>query len=183
MSAIATLEMAEFRDRPLTFEDCYQRHRNDVYRWGLRYGGGRKGWAEDLTHDVFVKLLEHFQRLADVDDLGGWLYTITARLAISRIRREQSWFGKLHRAAPEHQHELGADDLLERHEAASAAVAVMRTLPAQERVVLYMKLLDGASQKRIAEALSISEGYVSKLLARAWARIRVAGWEGDDVDA
>jgi RNA polymerase sigma-70 factor (ECF subfamily) len=82
-----------------------------------------------------------------------------------------------------HQHDLAADDLLVRHQAASAAVEVMRALPARERVVLYMKLLDGSSQKDIAATLSMSEGYVSKLLARAWARIRAAGWEGDDVDA
>jgi RNA polymerase sigma factor (sigma-70 family) len=183
MPVLATAAMAELSEPPVTFEDCYQRHRNEVYRLGLRYGGGRQSWAEDLTHDVFVKLLEHFQRLENVADLGGWLYTITARLAISRLRREQSWFGRLHRVPVAHQQDLPADDLLARHEAASAAVEVMRLLPARERVVLYMKLLDGQSQKHIAEALSMSEGYVSKLLARAWGQIRAAGWEVDDVDA
>ncbi len=183
MPAQAIVAMAGISEQPVTFEDCYQRHRNEVYRLGLRYGGGRRGWAEDLTHDVFVKLLEHFGQLEDVDDLGGWLHTITSRLAISRLRREQSWFGRLHRVPATPQQELPADDLLSRHQAASAVVEVMRTLPARERVVLYMKLLDGYSQKHIAETLSMSEGYVSKLLARAWARIHAAGWEVDDVDA
>jgi len=43
-----------------------------------------------------------------------------------------------------------------------------------------MKLLDGKSQREIAETLSVTEGYVSKIFARGWERIRAAGWEGDD---
>ena len=43
-----------------------------------------------------------------------------------------------------------------------------------------MKLLDGKSGKEIADTLVMSEGYVSKLLARAWQRLRKAGWEVDD---
>jgi RNA polymerase sigma factor (sigma-70 family) len=44
-------------------------------------------------------------------------------------------------------------------------------LPARERVVLGMVHLDGKSQREVAEILGLSKGYVSKLLARATARL------------
>jgi RNA polymerase sigma factor (sigma-70 family) len=184
MLAIApTLDMAVHADRPMTLQGCYQRHRDDVYRLCLRYGGGRTGWAEDVTHDVFVKLLEQLPRLENVDDLGGWLYRVAANLSISRLRREQSAFSRLRWFSPNDESDRSAALLFEQHEDAAAAMAAIRSLPARERVVLCMKVLDGKNQKEIAETLSMSEGYVSKLLARAWARVRAAGWEANDVRA
>jgi RNA polymerase sigma factor (sigma-70 family) len=136
--------------------------------------------AEDLTHDVFVKLLEHLPRLAEGDDLGGWLYRVTANLAISRLRREQSLLGRLHRLWSD-EPTPSAESLFEQQEAAADALAMLHDLPARERMVVCMKLLDGQSQREIAATLSLSEGYVSKLLARGYERIRAGGWEvGDD---
>jgi RNA polymerase sigma-70 factor (ECF subfamily) len=60
---------------------------------------------------------------------------------------------------------------------AAEALAFLRSLPPNERVVLCMKVLDGCSQREIAQALSLSEGYVSKLAKRALDRARARGWE------
>ena len=53
----------------------------------------------------------------------------------------------------------------------------LQSLPGQERVVLALKILDGLSQREIAALLSLSEGYVSKLVARATARLGAKGWK------
>ena len=180
--AAPTFELGEDAGRSASFAACYQRHKRDVYRLCLRYGGGRAGWAEDVTHDVFMKFLEHLPRLANLDDVGGWLYRVAANLSISRLRREQSLFARLSGLGGVEETEPSAELLFEEREAAQAVLVTLRALPAKERVVLCMKVLDGKSQKEIAETLSMSEGYVSKLLARAWARVRAAGWDADDVE-
>jgi RNA polymerase sigma-70 factor (ECF subfamily) len=166
----------------LSFAACYEGHRRHVYQWCLRYGGGNASFAEDVTHDVFVKLLEHIDELDNPGDLGGWLYRVAANLSVSRLRRTKSI---LARFLPAYRAEIDGsqappDLLFEQREAAAAAMTTLRTLPGRERVVMVMKLLDGKSQREIAEALSVTEGYVSKLYARAWERIRAAGWEDDD---
>jgi len=74
-----------------SFEACYRQHWARVYRWSLRYGSGNASWAEDLAHDVFVKLLERLPSLDNPDDVGGWLRRTTANLAIDRLRRQRSW--------------------------------------------------------------------------------------------
>jgi RNA polymerase sigma factor (sigma-70 family) len=168
------------RGERLTFEACYTAYRSDVYRRCLRYSGGRAGWAEDVTHDVFVKLLEHLPQLANTDDLGGWLYRVGTNLCITRLRREQTMLGRLRSLFdPQPAETPSVEVLRECKEDAAAALAVLSTLPAQERAVVCMKLLDGKEQKEIAAILSMSEGYVSKLLARAWAKIHAAGWDVD----
>ncbi|MGC4119942.1 MAG: sigma-70 family RNA polymerase sigma factor [Myxococcales bacterium] len=157
-----------------TVLDCYASYRSQVYLSSLRYGGGRKGWAEDLTQDVFVKLLE-LGNLEGIDDVGAWLHTVTANLAVSRLRRERSFVGKLRQwIAPRAAEGTPAEEL-ERREGAAKALAQLRALPPREQVALAMQLFEGKSGREIARTLSLSEGYVSKLLARARARI-----EGED---
>ena len=102
---------------------------------------------------------------------------MAANLAVSRLRREQSWVGKLRTlVATDDAAERSAAELFEEREEAAAVMRTLAELPARERVVLCMKVLDGKSQKEIAEALALSEGYVSKLCARAWGRVQGAGW-------
>jgi RNA polymerase sigma-70 factor, ECF subfamily len=166
----------------VTFEECYRAHRHSVYRIGLRYGNGSVGWAEDLAHDVFLKLLEHLERLEDPDDLGGWLYRVATNLALDRLRRERSLFGRLKTllrgASPEATSEV--DRLLSNRQDSAAAVRALESLPPRERAVASMHLIDGKSQKEIVEALSLSKGYVSKILGRALSRLRAAGWRVDE---
>lgn len=178
------LDLTLSDDQRLAFEAAFKAHRNRVYRLGLRYGGGRTSWAEDLTQDVFMKLLETLPSLSACEDLGGWIYRVTTNAALSRLRKERSFVGWMQQAwfGPEAS-EDSADAQLELSETARAAQSVLDSLPPKERVVLSMKVLDGKAQREIALTLGLSEGYVSKLLARAWERVRAAGWEVRDDEA
>jgi RNA polymerase sigma-70 factor (ECF subfamily) len=170
-------------DRP-TLEECYATHRAFVFHRCLRYGAGNVAFAEEVTQDVFLKLLEHLPHLRDTHDLGGWLNRVAANLAISRLRRERSLLGKLQslwlaadRAEPE-----TAQHLIERKQIARDVLEALNMLPPRERVIICMKVLDGASQREIARTLDVSEGYVSKLIQRSLQCLAAAGWEVDDVE-
>ena len=167
-----------------TLEQCYLSNRAVVFHRCLRYGAGNVAFAEEVTQDVFVKLMEHLPHLRDPDDLGGWLHRVAANLAISRLRRERSLLGKLQWlwSPEERADERDALAVVERKQAADQVLTALRTLPARERVVICMKVLDGASQREIARTLDLSEGYVSKLLQRALGRLAAAGWEVGDVE-
>jgi len=71
--------------------------------------------------------------------------------------------------------------VLEAREQMTNVAAELDRLPARERVVVCMKLVDDMTQVQIAEALALSQGHVSKLLARGFARLRERGWELPDV--
>ena len=169
------------QDLRKAFDACYTEHRQQVFQWLLRYEPGRAGWAEDMTHDVFVSLWEHFADI-ELEDIGAWLYRVSANLAISRLRRERSrlrWLRLTERVVPRTGGPTPAQ-LLEQREAHEAVVATLQALAARERVVMTMKILDGKSQREIASTLELSEGYVSKIVNRACKKIRAAGWRIDD---
>jgi RNA polymerase sigma factor (sigma-70 family) len=170
-------------DAATRFEQCYAAHRDRIYRVGLRYGGNRTAFAEDLTHDVFLKLLKSGPNLDEIENIGAWLHTAAANLAVSRLRAERSLLGRLGRwltRVAGGVEERSPQVMLELQESAGLATRALASLPPRQRVVVCMKLLDGATQREIAAALAISEASVSRLLARARKRIEaIKAEEGD----
>lgn len=165
-----------------SFEDCYRSHRAWIFRLCLHFGNGNVSWAEDVTQEVLIKMFQHLPRLANPDDIGAWLYRVAARQALSRLRREHSFLGRILKLLQDKPEPVvpSPEILFAEQEAAAAVLATLRSLPDRERIVLTMKILDGKSQQEIADALGFSKGYVSKLVARAWKRIESAGWEVHD---
>ena len=171
-------------DAATPFEQCYAAHRDQIYRLGLRYGGNRTAFAEDLTHDVFLKLLKSGPNLDEIENIGAWLHTAAANLAVSRLRAEKSLLGRLSRwftRAAGGTEERSPQVMQELKESATLATRALASLPPRQRVVVCMKLLDGATQREIAEALAISEASVSRLLARA--RKRIEAMKAEESDA
>lgn len=164
-------------DRAEVVERLYARHRDQVFRLALRYGAGDADWAEDVTHDVFVRLLRAVDRLRDEDDLGGWFYRVTTNRCLSHLQRDRvrrsllSMIPFRGTAPSDPEREMAAKSDLDR------TLAVVRSLPPKERVAFSMLHLDGKSQKEIAAIMGHSKGYVSKLIRRATDRVRAAGWE------
>ncbi len=166
-----------------TFEHLYASQKGQVYRWALQFGAGSSGWAEDVTHDVFVRVFQTFDSLHDRDDLGGLLYRVTANVALNRLRKERGLFSRVRQFLSDETEAADPHEELSLKEDSRAALKQLEGLPPLERTVLSMKLFDGKRQGEIAQALSLSEGYVSKLLQRALGRIRSEGWEVTDESA
>ncbi|NRD47285.1 MULTISPECIES: RNA polymerase sigma factor [Corallococcus] len=169
-------------DRPVSFDTLYEEHAEDVYVWALRYAAGRSGWAEDVTHDVFLKAWEHRAWLRE-EDVRGWLFRVTQNVAFSALRRERTFrqrIADILSPVQPAQTEFTPETALVRREAVRSATATLDRLPGQERVVMALKILDDLSQREIAQLLSLSEGYVSKLISRAQGRLSAWGWKVDD---
>ena len=162
----------------VSFEEAWDAHRGRVFHWALRYGAGDRAWAEDVTHDVFLKLWAHLPQLEDCGDVGGWLYTITARVAVSRLRAHNGLLSVV-RKWLQPQADALPDASLDARRASAAALKALEALPDRERVVLCMVALDGLSQREVSVQLRLSEGYVSKLLQRSREHLRAMGCEVD----
>ncbi len=152
----------------------YERHKAEVFRLALRYGAGRRDFAEDVLQDVFFRLFEALGRLEARTDLSRWLYRVTANVSISRIRREKvaaaaslSWlFGRSDRV-----HDT-PESLASAHRELVLAEEILAELPAKERIAFCMHHLDGKELLEIGALIGHSKGYVSKLVARAETRVR-----------
>lgn len=166
----------------------YRLHANLVFGRCLVMGGGDRAFAEDVTHDVFIRLMEHADDLDRSTSLAPWLVTVAYRLCANRLRHERGVWQRVRTAllaqppAPPWDPAAADPDPLEGDpEALAAALGrSLAELPPKERAVVTMRYLDGLSQVQIARTLGHSEGYISKLLGRALAKLRVLHWKVDD---
>ncbi|WP_437801518.1 RNA polymerase sigma factor [Sorangium sp. So ce693] len=164
----------------LDAEALYRRHHHLVYRLALRYGRGNVAWAEDVTQDVFLDLMKALATLTDRDNLEGWLYRATSNRCLNRLRRDRfldlapiRWLLGQDEADPRPMLEevaIARDDLRRAFEA-------LGKLPPKEQIAFSMFYLDGKEQEEIGSVLGHSKSYVCKLIQKAVARLREAGWE------
>lgn len=176
---VTTAEVRAAETKLLT--RLYERYKRQVFQLALRYGGGRVGWAEDVTHDVFAKLVGQSFSLVEVEDLDGWFYRVTTRRCLNRLRHERitqsspvSWFLRLSAGTvptPETRALVSAEL---RHIAEA-----LERLPPKERIAAQMRFIDERDVMEIADILGHSKGYVSKLLTRAQASLRQQGVEAE----
>lgn len=145
--------------------------------------GGDANVAEDVTHDAFVRLLEKAHTLDRGTSAAGWLVTVARGYCLDRMRRQQTWWQRVRRTlVAGAQPEISSPPARTEDAELSAHLrAALRELPPKQRAVVAMKYLENMQQTEVAAALGLSEGYVSKLLARGLERLRAMGWQVDDV--
>ncbi|MCC7070496.1 MAG: sigma-70 family RNA polymerase sigma factor [Deltaproteobacteria bacterium] len=165
--------------RGTTIAALYERHKDRLFQVALRVGGGRRSFAEDVVHDVFVSLLKRYDDLADTDDLGGWLYRVAMNAALTRLRREAVRANPMVRFfLGDLQPELPSPDVRARlDEGKREALAALAALPPRERVAFCMVQLDEAPLAHVASVLGCSVSYACKLAKRAEAALVRAGYQ------
>ena len=152
-------------DRPsgsLSFDELYQNYATDVLRVAYYYLGSRE-LAEDVTQDVFVKLLTNCPSLEPGRE-KAWLL----KVALNRCRDlwRSSWIRKVVLGHPGFECFPAPDMIGHLADQQTLSEAVNRLKPEFKEVVLLF-YYQGFSVAEIAEMLGIAEGTVSSRLSRA----------------
>ena len=119
--------------------------------------------AEDVLHDVFVGLPEAVRKYDERGKFGSWLKQVTARVALSVIRHEET----ANRLAPD----VAPQSEIDVHTRMTVDSAVAR-LPSSLRAVLVLKEIEGFTHAEIASMLGISKGASEVRLHRALGQLR-----------
>jgi RNA polymerase sigma-70 factor (ECF subfamily) len=119
---------------PAEFAELYQTHSRPVYYLALRYLGDPQK-AEDVTHDVFLKVYRKFREFRGESSWRTWLYRITINHC-HNVR--QSW----------HSRNLitNADEAVWDN-AAAPVDSPLRALETKELGQRIQKALDGLSEE------------------------------------
>jgi len=149
---------------PTALAALYEEHANQLFAVAYRLLGSRDD-AEDVVHDVFVGLPEALRRYEERGSFAGWLRTITARVALARIRETSARptidIEEAHVVAPARSSD--ASLTLDR---------ALRDLSPSLRTVLVLKEIEGFSHAEIAAMLDISVGASEVRLHRALQALR-----------
>lgn len=139
---------------PRQFEETYDACGAAVYRLAMVYLG-RHADAEDVTQEVFLRLLYRAPNFADESHKRRWLLQVTANLCRDQLR------GFWRKRITELEDTLPAAAQEER----DALDAVIR-LPEKYRLPIHLHYYEGYSVAEIAEILKLGQSAVKMRLKR-----------------
>jgi len=142
---------------------------------GSRHAAAEE-WAEDLTHDVFVRVFEAARDCRGPNEFRAWLFRIARNLALDQLRTRA-----LHRRALDVLERRGGTvgagpvAAVARREFRERFEDALKELPEPYRSTFLLRDVEGMSYGEIARVIGSSEKTVSSRLsrARAWLRGRL----------
>lgn len=143
------------------FEEKYDAYGAMVYRLAMVYLG-RHADAEDVTQEVFVKLLYKAPIFADGEHEKRWLLRVTANLCRDQLKG----FWRKKAAALEQDYPIDDPDTFE------LADAVVR-LPEQYKAPIHLHYYEGYSVAEIADILKLSQPAVKMRLKRGREQLKL----------
>ena len=143
------------------FEALYEKYANDVLRVSYFYLGDRQQ-AEDVTQDVFVRLLQSAPELVEGKE-KAWLL----KVALNRCRDlwRAAWVKRVVLGSPAMELAPAPDKMDERLEKQELMQAIRR-LPADFRDVILLHYYQGYGIGEIAQIMKVPEGTISSRLSR-----------------
>jgi RNA polymerase sigma-70 factor (ECF subfamily) len=166
------------------FEALVKRHQSRVLNLIYRFIG-YKAKAEDLAQEVFIRVWEAAGRYKPTAKFNTWIYRITANLCLNELksaRRRNLFFfsfsGGKGESSDDQYLELHANKAQSPEEILIAAErnrqvsAVLRSLPANQRLAVILKRYEDLSYVEIAQILGCSVSAVDSLLVRAKRNLR-----------
>lgn len=153
------------------FDALVRRYQNRIYNLCFRIlGQEQEAW--DAAQETFLKAFRAAGRFRFESGVYTWLYRIAANTCKNRLRRPGP-----RRADPEEAAALpnGAPSALERLEAAQKARLLQQAidaLPAEQRIIVVLRDVEGVSYEEIAQITGLALGTVKSRLARGRGALR-----------
>ncbi len=138
------------------FEGVYRRDHARLVGLATWLIGGRAP-AEEIVHDVFVRVVENPPALREPEQLGAYLRSAVVNRCRSRVRRLV--LERRHANTARESTEADIDSLSHVRDAVLA-------LPMRQRQAIVLRFYDDLSVDQIAQVLGISSGSVKTHLHR-----------------
>lgn len=128
--------------------------------------------SEDITQEVFLKLLDHIRELPDREAVKAWLIRVTVNQCKDCNKR--AWYRRHTPLEPERE------DIAVWQDEELALLDALKRLRPLYRTMLYMHYYEGYKIREIAGILHLRENTVSSGLHRARKELRRILTEGED---
>ena len=154
------------------FSELFHLYKHKLYAYLLRLTESEM-LAEDIVQDVFMKLWNEHESLADIDNFGSYLFRMSKNHVINHFRRmshETLIISEMFQVNPSsHNH---TEDIISFKETEKLLADIIEKLPAQQKSVYRMSREEGMSHDEIAALLKISPNTVKNHIVQAMSTIR-----------
>ncbi len=153
------------RKNPLAFEVLYERYQTQLFGYLLRQLFYDHAKANDILHDVFLKVIENAHRFDPEFRFKSWVYSIAYNCCKNEFRKNEHI--KAHKLyisnKQEPWEEQNPDNALFQEQYAKAS----EKMSYEHRAVFELRHKEGFSLKEIAEVMECNLGTVKSRLHHA----------------
>jgi RNA polymerase sigma-70 factor, ECF subfamily len=141
-------------------DKIYNRHYMEVYRFLICFSGNQND-AEDLTQEVFIRVLNNLSNIHSINNLKTWIFSIAKHVAIDHYRKRRfsslftdGFFNKIISTEKE------PNELFEQNEMKRLVHAAISKLKPNYRAVVILRGINEFSIKETSEILQCKESKV-----------------------
>lgn len=148
-----------------TFDEIYQQHRSDVYRFLLNLSGYKQLLSEELTQETFFQAYRSIHKFNGQCHVRTWLFSIAKNVFFTYLRKEKN-------RITTDEVPLSADepfnvcDSLIQKELLEAAVTVIGNMQKNMADVMLYRIMGDIPYAQIAQELGITESSAKVLYYR-----------------
>jgi|SRR5215831_1250853 len=174
------LAESAWRSQPSLTErvgDLYVSHREEIFRFIVAQGV-LPAMAQDITQEVFVKLLATLCAGRKIDSELAWLYRVAANRATDYWRHERRWItveldADNTLAETFESSDMPADQLAAQQQRMRLLSSEIRRLPKEQRMCLLLRS-QGLRYREISSILGVAVSTAADWLDAAVERLRRA---------
>lgn len=153
------------------FHRLYEEYHQDIFRF-LIYMTRDRDLAEDLTHEVYVRVLKSYGKFEGKSTEKTWLFSIAKNIALDHFRKTTVRRKRAFDHFDWETTELVStnalpDDLLLMNEDMKALLEALDTCSGDQKMVIHMRFIHDLSIAEAAEILEWTEGKVKTTQHRA----------------
>lgn len=153
------------------FQMLYKRYSGKVYNIALRYQKSAF-LAQDIIQDIFLKIWQNREKLAEVDNFPGWLTTITRNHLFTQLRKQIPQL-----SIDEIEMDPAVDVRQDHHDVDVRELELLITeaiaaLSPRQKEIYCLSRFENLSHKQIAAQLNISYDVTREHMSKALKSIR-----------
>jgi len=164
------------------FKDIYDRASGYVYTIAYRVLGAREE-AQEVTQDVFLSVYKNLKKFRFKSTFKTWIYRITTNYAINAYRKRAKDRARNvafdEKFDPGHHGDTGNEKFEKDHNEAVVR-SMLEELPADQKICLILKEIEGMKYDEIARTMNIKLNTVRTRIKRAREKLISRYREGSD---
>ncbi len=154
------------------FEKLYERYSEKVYHKCLSFVKDTAK-AEDLTHDIFLKLIFKLGTFKEDAKFSTWLYSITYNHCMDQLRSNKKRGEVLQEEPIEVPDDIDLNNIFDGDDVQAKNLKIaLDQLSVDEKGVLFMKYMDDMSIRDIADIFKVTESAIKMRLLRSREKLR-----------
>lgn len=154
------------------FRNCYHKYVQKLYAFALRTARC-PALAEDVVHDVFVKMWENRHKIDPEQSLQAWLFTVTRNHLLNLIKRKKIELAAVEQIYSETEPgQNHTEDEVLYNESERLFRQAVDQLPEKRRQIFRLCHIQGLTYDEAASQLNISSSTVNSQMVKARSSIK-----------